>query len=179
MIDYGDVKIVNFARPGRSAYAMRFLFDERRFALHITGDLGVVTAINQSNMTLKDCGAFCADPGYFAEKVVCMDRPRWVYDADAARAALKELFADYDVAGNRAAMAEFWREFEWGFSQRDGLSEKVADLAREIIGEGFDGDLSEIGQRESGIFEVYMGALGMARDQVFLSEDGTKGGGSV
>ena len=49
--DYGNIKILDFKAPGRSDYRIRFLFEEDFYRLHISGDLGEMTASNYNNMT--------------------------------------------------------------------------------------------------------------------------------
>lgn len=171
LVDLGPVKIVDFAAPASGAYAIRYLFDEDRFTLHVTGDVGTLTAVSRPDMTLKGCEAFCADPAYFAEKVVCMDRPRWVYDEDAARADLKKMFA---LAGREEGdggnWVEFWEEFEWEFDPEEGMNWSAREMAAEMLGDKEDlGRLRDVGKRENGCFVALMGALAMARRQIFGS----------
>ena len=169
LTDLGPVKIVDFAAPGSGAYAIRYLFDEERFTLHVTGDLGTLTAVSRPDMTLKGCEAFCADPACFAEKVVCMDRSRWEYDKDAARADLGKIFSGRED-GDGGNWVEFWEEFEWGFNPEKGMDWTVRKMAEEMLGDKGDPDLLlDVGKRENGCFAALMGALAMARRQIFGS----------
>lgn len=52
--DYGNIKILDFQRPGSSEYRIRFLFQEDFYRLHISGDLGELTASNFRNMNYED-----------------------------------------------------------------------------------------------------------------------------
>lgn len=44
--DYGNIKILDFQRSDSSEYRIRFLFEEDYCRLHISGDLGELTATN-------------------------------------------------------------------------------------------------------------------------------------
>ena len=57
-VDYGNIKILDFKNPNSSNYRIRFLFEEDYYKLHISGDLGELTATNCSNMTYEKFSDF-------------------------------------------------------------------------------------------------------------------------
>lgn len=87
--DYGNIKILDFQNPGHCEYRIRFLFEEDHYRLHISGDLGELTAFNFINMRYDTFSDFTDNPWYFEDKIQCHSRDLYVYDKDAAREELK------------------------------------------------------------------------------------------
>ena len=94
--NYGSIKVLDFKEPERMHYHIRFTFLEDMYTLHISGDLGDLTAVNEWNMTyagfLKD---FMNNPGYFAQKVKSHSRPLYTYDVVKAKDDLKDQLAEW------------------------------------------------------------------------------------
>ena len=78
--DYGNIKILDFKNPRDSYYRIRFLFEEDYCKLHISGDLGELTATNFKNMTFEKFGDFVNNVGYFTSKIDCLSRDIFYYD---------------------------------------------------------------------------------------------------
>lgn len=45
--DYGNIKVLDFKKPGSSHYRIRFLFEEDYCRLHISGDLGKLISLEE------------------------------------------------------------------------------------------------------------------------------------
>lgn len=95
---HGTIKVLDFKRPDSSYYRIRFLFEEDYYCLHISGDLGSLTAANCKNMTYeKFAEDYAGNPSYFREKVECHNRPFFVFDENMAKALLKEYLDESGV----------------------------------------------------------------------------------
>jgi hypothetical protein len=93
---YGSIKVLDFVEPGSIHYHIRFTFLEDMHTLHISGDLGYLTAVNECNMTFKGFGDYFANnPGYFEEKVKSHSRPLYTYDVVKAKDDLKDQLAEW------------------------------------------------------------------------------------
>lgn len=90
--DLGNVKILDFQKPGTSNWHIRYTFLEDMYTLCITGDLGNLVAMNSTNMTYDRFPEVIRSKDYFREKVQCHDMPFYEYDEDKAR---KDLEKDY------------------------------------------------------------------------------------
>lgn len=95
-MDYGNIKVLDFKAPDTSEYRIRFLFEEDYYRLHISGDLGELTASNNCNMTYEKFSDFVHNADYFEQKVDCHSRPFYYYDEDKARTELIELAKEDD-----------------------------------------------------------------------------------
>ena len=95
--DYGNIKILDFKDPESSHYRIRFLFEEDYCRLHISGDLGELTATNYNNMTFESFEDFVNDAGYFEGKIDCMSRPVYIYDEDQARKDIQQRIEEEDL----------------------------------------------------------------------------------
>lgn len=95
-MDYGNIKVLDFKAPDTSEYRIRFLFEEDYYRLHISGDLGELTASNNCNMTYEKFSDFVHNADYFAQKVDCHNRPFYYYDENKARAELIKLAKEND-----------------------------------------------------------------------------------
>ena len=82
--DYGTIKMLDFKRPESSYYRIRFLFEEDYYRLHISGDLGSLTAANCTNMTYEKFAEtqaisgkrWNATTGHFLYSMKIWPRPR-------------------------------------------------------------------------------------------------------
>ena len=137
LTDYGNIKILDFKNPKSSNYRIRFLFEEDYCRLHISGDLGELTAVNYDNMCYECFTDFTHSLGYFREKVKCHNRPY-----------IDEIISDcLDDFGN------------------DGLGRQAYDILSEIDADCFEW-ISDIGKVSSGILELYMFAFELAQEQL-------------
>lgn len=73
------------------------MFEEDHHRLHISGDLGELTACNHNNMCYEEFSDFVNDVDYFETKICCHERPLYTYDEDADREDLLEIFKEYDL----------------------------------------------------------------------------------
>ena len=179
--DYGNIKILDFKAPGRSDYRIRFLFEEDFYRLHISGDLGELTASNYNNMTYEKFSDFTNSIGYFEGKIDCHSRPIYVYDEEKARKDLKKLIKD---CGDAEKILE---THDWNDTEEDAIEEVIDDIMADFdetggIGSaGYDEasnyipDFSEysrsIGKENNGILERYMLAFKLAQKQINESVD--------
>jgi hypothetical protein len=170
--DYGNIKILDFKKPGSSEYRIRFLFEEDYCRLHISGDLGELIATNFNNMVFEKFIDFVNDPGYFKTKIDCMSRKLYVFDEEKARDDIKKLIDEYDVlevftesrfvpTDIEEAMDDILIDFD---SDR-GIGSKGYDE----LSKGFDDVWEiarEIGREDTGIIELYMLAFKLAMEQL-------------
>lgn len=174
--DYGNIKILDFKNPKSVEYRIRFLFEEDYCRLHISGDLGELTATNYKNMCFEEFEDFVNNTGYFEEKIDCMSRTLYYYDEDLAREELRAKFKEDDV----------WEDFmsdKFDFEDHEDILDDILidfDDMRGISKDGYE-ELSKvysdawefayaIGKKNTGILELYMLAFKLAMKQ--LSEVG-------
>ena len=171
--DYGNIKILDFAEPGTSNWQIRFLFEEDHYRLHISGDLGELTAFNYNNMTYEDFGDFVHNPGYFESKIKCHSRQLYEYDEDKAKRDLLEYLAEYEwekeLKYTNDTLEEV-RDYEIDCILEDlnpytGLGSKAYDRLSEIDGDCFEW-ISEIGKEDSGVLDIYLTAFELAQKQL-------------
>ena len=171
--DYGNIKILDFAEPGTSNWQIRFLFEEDHYRLHISGDLGELTAYNYNNMTYEDFGDFVHNPGYFESKIECHSRQLYEYDEDKAKRDLLEYLAEYEwekeLKYTNNTLEEV-RDYEIDCILEDlnpytGLGSKAYDRLSEIDGDCFEW-ISEIGKEDSGVLDIYLTAFELAQKQL-------------
>ena len=90
--DYGAIKVLDFSKPGTCIDAIRFIFDEAKYTLFISGDFGELVAYNFKNMVFdKFMSDFADNPGYFRCKVECSSRPMFCFNEEKARAEILEM----------------------------------------------------------------------------------------
>ncbi len=175
LTDLGNIKILDFAKPGSSHYRIRFLFEEDYCKLHITGDLGELIAANYNNMTYEGFTDYVHNIGYFKEKIKCCSRELYEYDEDDAREYLKKHLEDCD--------------YHVGFTDYESLDEAIDDILQdfdcynEVKGIGPNGyEILEkiddtcwdyahlVGRKDSGILQLYMLAFELATSQLKESQ---------
>lgn len=179
--DYGNIKVLDFKKPGSSHYRIRFLFEEDYCRLHISGDLGELIAVNYNNMTYNHFSDFVNDVGYFESKVVCHSRDLYYYDEDKARKEIVELLKEHkiyeDVCSNyhfygdsdEERITYFLDEIMEDFDDETGFSSDGYEILNGIdyrIHEGSD----DFGKEETGILDLYILAFKLAQKQ--LKEEG-------
>lgn len=165
--DLGTIKILDFAEPNNCCYRIRFLFDEDSYCLHITGDLGELTATNYKNMTYECFGDFVHNPPYFISKVDCHSRDLFEYDEDSAYKEIEEHIKEYELKlpEDYENTHDFICDVLEDFSDRRGLSEKGYDVLSEIDSDCWE-YASSLGKRSTGIVEVYLIAFELATEQL-------------
>lgn len=178
--DYGNIKILDFQRPGSSEYRIRFLFQEDFYRLHISGDLGELTASNFDNMNYEDFGPdFGKNPYYFEEKIDCHERPIYVYDEDKARKDIKELFEEnelslpsryyYETEYDAEALEEFIDDVLEDFDDDKGMSPEGYRVLSEVDNDVWE-YASRIGRERTGIIELYLLAFRLAQEDLERQE---------
>lgn len=168
--DLGDIKILDFQRPGSAAYRIRFLFEEDYYRLHISGDLGELIAFNIDNMTYEGFSDFVHNPGYFRQKICCMSREQYEYDIDKAKKDLLERLDWYDWEEENKYSSwslEERRDYEIDcilddFYIRTGLGSKAYDKISEIDPDCWEW-IEYIGRKDTGIIELYLLAFKLAQ----------------
>lgn len=174
--DYGNIKILDFKDQKSSHYRIRFLFEEDYCRLHISGDLGELTATNYNNMVYEKFRDYVNDVGYFESKINCHSRPIYVYDEEAARDYLKVFFEEYDLVEeilydkspfdtDEECIDEFIDDILEDFSQERGLGPIGYGRLSDFYEEAFEFS-EEIGKQETGILDLYMLAFKLAKQQI-------------
>ena len=167
--DYGNIKVLDFKNPNSYEYAIRFLFEEDTCRLHISGDLGNLTASNYRNMVFEHFGDFVHNIGYFTEKIDCHDRNLYRYDHDEAVNELKKRLEDAEFEDEYCSIDDKIDEIMEYFDSSDGLDSNAYDLLHEIDQDCFE-YFDQIGRESSGILELYMLAFELAVKQLNETE---------
>lgn len=179
LTDYGSIKILDFKNPNSSAYRIRFLFEEDYCRLHISGDLGELTATNYNNMRYEKFGDFVNNVGYFAEKIDCHSRPLYYYDINKAREDLKQIIVDYElsetIVANRIvpfdfrskedAIEDFIGDVLFYFDDSVGIGPSGYSVLSEVLNDAWE-FTEDIGRKDSGILGLYMLAFKLAQEQL-------------
>lgn len=184
--DYGNIKILDFQRPDSSEYRIRFLFQEDFYRLHISGDLGELTARNYRNMNYKDFGPdFSKDPYYFEEKIDCHERPIYEYDEDKARKDIKEKLEEYELRlperyyigtdDDDEAFEEFIDEVLEDFDDDKGISPEGYRVLSDVDDDAWE-YAARIGRKRTGIIELYLLAFRLAQEDLKRQESEVQDG---
>ena len=187
--DYGNIKILDFQRPGSSEYRIRFLFQEDFCRLHISGDLGELTASNYKNMSYDHFGPdFCKNPYYFEEKIDCHERPLYTYDEDKACKDIKEHLEEYGLSlpdryyfgtdDDAEAFADFVGEVLEDFDDDKGISPEGYRVLSDVDDDAWE-YVKEIGRERTGIIELYLLAFELAQEDLKRQESEVQDGNSV
>lgn len=174
--DYGNIKILDFQRPGSNEYRIRFLFQEDFYRLHISGDLGELTATNFRNMNYRDFGFdFSKNPYYFETKIDCHERPIYEYDEDKARKDIKEKLEEYELSlpdryyfGTEnfiEAFEDFIDDVLEDFDDDKGISPEGYRVLSEVDDDAWE-YVKEIGRERTGIIELYLLAFRLAQEDL-------------
>lgn len=166
--DYGNIKILDFKNPSDSYYRIRFLFEEDYCKLHISGDLGELTATNFKNMTFEKFNDFVNNVGYFTSKIDCLSRDIFYYDECKARNDLKELIEEYDVEENFMfdrfdfeTLDDVIDDILIDFDEEHGIGNKGYEELSKVFDDAWE-FVSNIGKEETGIIDLYMLAFKLA-----------------
>lgn len=171
--DFGMLKVLDFKKPGTNEYRVRFIFEEDHYTLHISGDLGNLTAVNYHNMRFgefyKD---FACNPySNFREKICCCDRPLYYFDENKAKKELYEVlntcFDEDDIREleESGTIDDIFDEFDEDSGFSDEILERINDR---LIHDSYTvyNDLAFAGKAETDIIEYYMYAFRKAYEQV-------------
>lgn len=174
--DLGDIKILDFKKPDSSEYRIRFLFEEDYYILHISGDLGELTAQNRTNMSWAGFKDFINNPGYFEEKVESHSRKFYVYDYDLAKEQLKNqidesnlknyICKEYLEEDPEYAVEEFIIDVLEDFENETGISPNGCRSGSKIISDFWE-EAGTLGKQSTGIIDIYMLAFKMALNQLY------------
>lgn len=175
--DYGNIKIIDFKKPESSYYRIRFIFEEDYYRLHISGDLGELTATNYNNMRYEHFSDFVHNTSYFEEKVDCHDRSFYEFEYEEAKKELYERLKDYDITSENGwntdeeYREEIIDEILEDFDSSTGLGSKAYDILSEIDGDCWE-YIGNIGKVKTGILELYMLAFELAQEQLDSRKEG-------
>lgn len=170
LTDYGNIKILDFKNPNSINYRIRFLFEEDYYKLHISGDLGELTATNCSNMTLADFKDFIGNPYYFIEKINCHSRDIYTYDEDIAIKEMREFIKEYEL--EEELLDNSWEEdiehiieeIFYDFDEKNGIGPKGCEILEEVI--EICPKIYNMGKISTGIVELYLLAFELAMEQM-------------
>jgi len=168
--EYGDhdVVVVDWSRPGSSMFAMRYVFDVKRAACMITGDLG--TCVVETTWPTLGPSTFVRAfrPGnmdYFNEKVRCCEG-RYMYDRDELEKDMEKNLGGPEYAEIREAVREHY--FDGDGVQNDVESWMDGDLLEQL--QDLDQDYWEwfyvLGQRYCTRMFAYVIGLKLAMRQI-------------
>lgn len=167
--DYGTIKILDFKNPKTSEYRIRFLFEEDYYRLHISGDLGELTATNYENMCFEKFGCYVNNPGYFEEKINCCERRLYFYDSELAAKQLIQEIEDLGIKDDILMKYDDLREWTDAmlidFEEDTGMGNIGITEASDLI-DDFNEDCELIGRKSTGIIDLYMMAFRLAQDKL-------------
>lgn len=164
--DYGNIKILDFQRPGSNEYRIRFLFEEDYYRLHISGDLGELIAFNYKNMVFELFEEhFTDNTGYFSEKIDCMNRARYYYDVEQAREDIYEYMMEHGFNGDECQVDEFLDDSLEDFDDESGISKAGYGVLSDYYPEVWE-DVRDFGKISTGILDLYMMAFKLAMEQL-------------
>lgn len=189
--DYGNIKILDFKNPESSEYRIRFLFEEDYYRLHISGDLGELTATNYYNMTYETFSDFVRDADYFKEKVNCHSKPFHYYNEESIKSDVLKLITENfkledfieniredEFCSNEEILDNFFSKLLTDFSYDKGLTFTAHKLLEETlfpvqnysIASYYDLRLAaldeKIGKRTTEILNLYLLAFKLAKKQI-------------
>ncbi|WP_347994721.1 hypothetical protein [uncultured Eubacterium sp.] len=177
LMNYGNIKVLDFKNPNSNEYRIRFLFEEDYCRLHITGDLGSLIACNFYNMTYEKFSGFVNDTGYFEQKIDCLDRAIYYYDEEQARKDIKEYLNEhhlgeyiienegFDFQSDEENINDFINDVLGDFSDKNGIGPKGVDKLIDIDEYMYD-EIDSFGKKETGILELYMLAFKLAQEEL-------------
>ena len=177
LMDYGNIKVLDFKNPDSNEYRIRFLFEEDYCRLHITGDLGSLIACNFYNMTYEKFSGFVNDTGYFEQKIDCLDRAIYYYDEEKARKDIKEYinehhlgeyiieYKGFDFQSDEENINDFINDVLEDFLNTNGIGPKGVDKLIDIDEYMYD-EIDSFGKKKTGILELYMLAFKLAQEEL-------------
>lgn len=170
--DFGNIKVLDFRNPDSIEYAIRFIFEEDHYRLHISGDLGELIAFNQTNMRYETFGDFVNNTGYFEEKICCHNRPIYCFDREKAKKELIEMAERYEwtitdsyYSSEEEALEDKLDEILRDFDDRVGISHEGVEALSELDPDCYE-YAYDLGKEPTGILELYMLAFKLAQKQL-------------
>jgi len=106
---------------GSTAYYVRYVFDEKRGLLYISGDLGHAVVELTEAATLKALSRYIYMVGYFVEKIKC-STDLYSYDEKLARSDLESRLSEYEEEHEND------EEEENIFDEKMSVPEIISDL---------------------------------------------------
>ena len=178
---YGPISVLDFQKPFSVEYRIRFVFENDHYYLHISGDLGCMSACNFKNMNIDDFyDDFASNPGYFEEKIDSHERPLYEWDEDDAREELRrKLVEDYgmDEEEEGDTINDILDDVLDGYD--DGVGPNLNNYSATSRLESLDPDwwiwAPDLGKHRTGIVELYMLAFRLAWEQLHGGENGNPG----
>jgi hypothetical protein len=171
--DYGNIKVLDFKKPDSIYYQIRFLFEENCYKLHISGDLGDLTATNECNMTLEKFSDFINNPEYFIEKIDCCSRDIYYYNEKLAIEQMKDFIKKYDLEEELldsyygSNIEEIIQEIFSDFDDETGIGIKGCNIIEEVLPEYYlMREVRNMGKTSTGIIELYLLAFKLAMEQL-------------
>lgn len=178
--DCGNIKILDFKKPDSGDYRIRFIFEEDYCRLHISGDLGHLTAVNYNNMTYEKFADFVHNPSYFEEKICCHSRPLYYWDD---KKAIKE---EQNLIKENEGMEEaIFREYDFWDDQKQNMIDFLSDVfddfddahgigpvgLKKLIETDYVSSEDEVairnfGKTSTGILDLYLLAFELATEQL-------------
>lgn len=95
-------------KNGSSEYYIRYIFDEDKNSLYISGDLGNACVVLTEKATLKNLSSYINTVSYFIEKIKC-STDLYQYDNRIAEEEIMQRFEDYF---GDTMVDEQWEEIE-------------------------------------------------------------------
>lgn len=175
--DYGDIKIVDFQKPGSNYYRIRFIFEEDHDRVHISGDLGELIAYNHAGLSFRRFIDYCyRHRVWFKTKVLCSSRPLQTYNQELAEKQLTEKLKDkllfdkvsayFDDLDREVVTAFLVERALDDFSDDGGIGEDGEKMLSEIDFTGF-WPIDEIGlEKGPDIVDLYLLAFKLAFRQL-------------
>lgn len=180
---YDNITVLDFKNPNSNEYRIRFLFENDYYRLHISGDLGELTATNFKNMTYEKFNDFVRNVGYFETKIDCHSRPIRFYSEESIRndiialfsetSSIEELIENYKMCNyelsaddDATVLNKFFDELLYDYSTEQGLTERAHKLLAVYLTDEADAWSKNIGKRTTGILEWYLTAFQLAQEQL-------------
>lgn len=174
--DYGNIKILDFKKPNSTEYRIRFLFEEDYYRLHISGDLGQLTATNYCNMCWNGFKDFVDNVEYFKEKIDCLDRHIFLYDQEQAEKDIAQYIEENDLyfeidddyqqfKSKEEIIDDFLSDVLYDFSEETGIGSYGNEAFTDIDESVFE-VINDFGKTSTGILDLYMLAFKLAKEQL-------------
>lgn len=182
--DLGNIKVLDFQKPGTINWHIRFSFIEDMYTLCISGDLGELVAVNYSNMTYAGFDAFVRSPKYFQQKVKTHSMPFYEYDEDLAWENLQEGYKDVidehlmNAVGDTKGMdgdevrekfddieSEWYDKIFVDFSDETGIGPHGTKILEKVISDFWEAR-EYIGRKKTHWMDMYLYAFSEAKKRL-------------
>lgn len=167
--DYGNIKTLTWAKPGRRDYCMRYVFDTEAHTMTITGDLGYAVVCPTCKVDLEHCAKSFQWVDYFAEKIRATS-DMYVYDEDVAKETLRERLLSDDLdddekAEREALIEDIMDDYDVGQPGVRALDDDTSNQLNRIDSDAWEW-IGTIGRRYHLRVYLWMYGLQMAYKQV-------------